>query len=87
MNVCSRRNSMVSTEVPATCRLATTIGCRLPESIGTRYRSDNRKPNAIHAVYETVHYTNIENHHMRETCLKKKQNRYKMSQCYLYCGK
>ncbi|GFX06809.1 hypothetical protein TNCV_1201261 [Trichonephila clavipes] len=47
---------------------------RLSESIGAGHRSDNRKPNAIHAVYATGPYTNIENHHMWETCLKKKQN-------------
>ncbi|GFX17977.1 hypothetical protein TNCV_2294251 [Trichonephila clavipes] len=39
----------------------------LSESIGAGYRSDYRKPNAIHAVYETGHYTNIGKHHMQET--------------------
>ncbi|GFU99189.1 hypothetical protein TNCV_1229031 [Trichonephila clavipes] len=58
-----------------------------PDTIPIRDCSDNRKPNAIHAVYETGHYTNLENHHMRETCLKKQQNRCKMLQFYLYCGK
>ncbi|PRD20696.1 UNVERIFIED_CONTAM: hypothetical protein NCL1_53849 [Trichonephila clavipes] len=51
---------------------------RSSESIGTGHLADNRKPNAIPAVYGTGHYTDIENHHMRETCLKEKQNRCKM---------
>ncbi|GFW39322.1 hypothetical protein TNCV_1833071 [Trichonephila clavipes] len=33
---------------------------RLSESIRAGHRSDNRKPNAIYAVYETGNYTNID---------------------------
>ncbi|GFX58203.1 uncharacterized protein TNCV_4049611 [Trichonephila clavipes] len=48
-----------------------TVERRLPESIGTGHRSNKQTPNAIPAINETGQYTNIEIHHMRETCLKK----------------
>ncbi|GFU42731.1 hypothetical protein TNCV_3139301 [Trichonephila clavipes] len=36
-----------------------TVERRSSESIGTGYRSDNRTPNAIHAVYEAGHYAKL----------------------------
>ncbi|GFX88665.1 hypothetical protein TNCV_832951 [Trichonephila clavipes] len=43
-----------------------------PDTVQIRDCSDKRKPKAILAIYETGHYTNIENHHMWETGLKKR---------------